>query len=79
MGPSGGRSCEIRAAAAVGGAAAGELPAIDVMRCVAAAAEDDFAGEIFPADAATRFFQQLRLLAGDEFDTFRRGEVELIG
>lgn len=48
------------------------------MGCLAAAAEDDFAGEILSADAAAGLLHQLWLLAGDELDAHDRGQIELI-
>src|SRR5262245_49265458 len=45
---------------------------------VAAAADDDLVGQIFAAYTAAGVFHELRLLAGDEFDSRGRRQIELI-
>ena len=65
-------------AAAIGGAAAAILPALFVVRRVAALTNDDLVGEAFAAHAAAGVLHELRLLAGDEFDTGGGGQIELI-
>src|SRR5947207_2904461 len=69
----------LSSATAVGRAATAILPALSVMWRVAAAANDDLAGQALTANAAASRFQKLRPIAGDEFDPRRGRQIELIG